>query len=376
MPRGVEITQDGRAWSETLPPDLRLSAGQVGPLAALADGAASKDSRLAEFSEQLFHAWYDTAKVLLIVNEIRRMFDGIRPGARNERRQPRASPPAVVATVLGPRLPLGTCPTMHHRQTIQRNFTVTDFFTPWCKPPHDEAVGNHTARLLVSRDDEVGIDAVVSVLPRSYAKKKNLRRIAERHGKNGVANLLSNKVPTTQRSRSGDMGEILGTAYVQTTLGYSTGPSRLIERDHQEWALRGDDILGARLNGQALELVKVEAKSRAQARKATITEAREGLRRNGDLASPHSLTQFAERLLKRDEVLSDAINDVLQNDGLRPEQLAHVMFIFAGNHPITHVRDDLNAYEGRVAQTTVTVRVGAHQDFIAKSYTAVVNRAP
>lgn len=253
---------------------------------------------------------------------------------------------------------------------------MTDFFTLWCEPPRDEAVGEHTARVLVSRDDEAGIDAVVSVLPRSYAKKKNLRRIAERHGKSGVAKLLSNKVPKTKIGRSGDMGEILGTAYVQTALGYSTGPSRLIERDHQEWALRGDDVLGARLNGQALELVKVESKSRAQARKATIAEAREGLRRNGDLASPHSLTQFAERLLKRDEVLSDSINDVLQNDGLRPGQLAHVMFIFAGNHPITHVRDDLNTYEGRVAQTTVTVRVGAHQDFIAKSYNAVVNRAP
>lgn len=253
---------------------------------------------------------------------------------------------------------------------------MTDFFTPWCEPPHDEAVGKHTARVLVSRDDEAGIDAVVTALPQSYAKKENLTRIAKRHGKNGVANLLSNKVPKTQRSRSGDMGEILGTAYVQTTLGYSTGPSRLIERDHQEWALRGDDILGARLNGQALELVKVESKSRAQARKATITEAREGLRRNDDLASPHSLVQFAERLLTHDEDLSDAINDVLQNDGLRPGQLAHVMFIFAGNHPITHVRDDLNAYKGRVAQTTVTVRVGAHQDFIAKSYNAVLNRAP
>jgi hypothetical protein len=246
---------------------------------------------------------------------------------------------------------------------------VTDFFTPWCEPPHDEAVGKHTARVLVSHDDDAGIDAVVTLLPRTYAKKKNLKRIAKRHGKNGVANLLSDKVPTTQRSRSGDMGEILGTAYVQTTLGYSTGPSRLIERDHQEWALRGDDVLGARL-------VKVEAKSRAQARKAAITEAREGLRRNGDLASPHSLVQFAERLLKHDEALSDAINDVLQNQGLRPGQLAHVMFIFAGNHPIAHVRDDLNAYKGRVAQTTVTVRVRAHQDFIAKSYSAVVKHAP
>jgi hypothetical protein len=253
---------------------------------------------------------------------------------------------------------------------------VTDFFSPWCDPPRDEAIGRHTSRVVVSRDDVAGIDAVVTILPQAYAKRKNLRRIAKRHGKTGVANLLRAKVPQTETGRSGDMGEILGTAYVQTTLGYSTGPSRLIERDHQEWALRGDDVLGARLDGQKLELVKLEAKSRAQARKATVAEARAGLRRNGDLASPHSLTQFAERLLSNNEALSDAINDVLQNDGLRPKHVAHVMFIFAGNHLITHVRDDLKAYTGRVAQATVTVQVHAHQDFIARSYDSVVNRVP
>lgn len=252
---------------------------------------------------------------------------------------------------------------------------MTDFFSAWCHPQKDEVVGKHTSRLLASSDDAVGVDAVVKIMPRAYAKKKNLKRIAKRHGKKGVAKLLSNKVPETQSSRSGDMGEILGTAYVRDRMGYTTGPSRLIERDHQEWAMRGDDILGARFNKQDLEIVKVEAKSRAKAGKAAITEAREGLRRNGDLASAHSLTQFAERLLKKHESLSDAVNDMLQNDGLRPGRMTHVMFIFAGNHPISHVRADLNAYAGKVAQVTVTVRVGAHQDFIRSCYEMVLDDA-
>lgn len=140
--------------------------------------------------------------------------------------------------------------------------------------------------------------------------------------------------------------------------------------------MRGDDILGARLNGQRLELVKVEAKSRARATKAAVIEARKGLQRNHDLTSPHSLTQFAERLLKTDETLSEAVNDVLQTGGLRPGHLAHVMFIFAGNHPISHIRDDLKSYKGKVSQTTVTVRVGAHQDFIRRSFDTVVTHAP
>lgn len=249
---------------------------------------------------------------------------------------------------------------------------MTEFFTPWCDPQTDEAVGKHTASMLASNDDASGIEAVIKIMPRAYAKKKNLKRIAKKYGKKGVAKLLSNKVPKKQSSRSGDMGEILGTAYVQHSLGYTTGPSRLIERDHQEWAMRGDDILGARLHGQELELVKVEAKSRAQARQAAITEAREGLRRNGDLASSHSLTQFAERLLKKHDTLSDAVNDLLQKDGLRPGQITHVMFIFAGNHPITHVRADLTAYKGKVTQKTVTLRVTAHQEFIRVCYESVL----
>lgn len=253
---------------------------------------------------------------------------------------------------------------------------MTDFFSSWCEPPADETVGKHLSRLLASKDDDAGIAAVVTLLPRTYAKRKNLKRIAKRHGKEGVAKLLSNKMPKSKNGRSGDMGEILGTAYVETAMGYSTGPSRLIERDHQEWALRGDDVLGMRLNGQKLELVKVEAKSRAKASKVAVEQAREGLRRNGDLASPHSLTQFAERLLKTDEALSDALNDVLQRSGLRPRQLAHVMFIFSGTHPVSHVRDDLKAYEGKVVQMTVTVRVDAHQEFIRKSYDSVVPDAP
>ena len=253
---------------------------------------------------------------------------------------------------------------------------MVSFFSSWCKPPKDETVGRYVSRVLTSKDDDAGIAAVQTLLPHAYAKKRNLERIARRHGKAGVAKLLSNKAPKTKGGRSGDMGEILGTAYIQTAMGYITGPSRLIERDHQEWALRGDDILGARLNGHELKLVKVEAKSRARANKSTIAQAREGLRRNNDLASPHSLTQFAERLLEEDEVLSDALNDVLQRSGLRPRQLTHVMFIFSGVHPASDVRDDLKAYDGEVAQMTVTVRVSAHQQFIHKSYDSTVTHAP
>ncbi|WP_104167516.1 hypothetical protein [Arthrobacter sp. SX1312] len=254
---------------------------------------------------------------------------------------------------------------------------MTDFFSTWCNAPTDEAVGDHTARVFASNDDAIGVAAVAAILPQAYATTKNLELVAELRKKKGVAKLLSMKVPKTKTGRSGDMGEILGTEYVKSTLGYSTGPSRLIQRDHQEWALRGDDVLGGRVRGKKVELVKVEAKSAINAPKSLIEQARSGLLRNDDLASPHSLAQFAERLLETEEDLGRAINIVLLDDGLRAGHLSHVMFILTENDSKIGdiIRDDLRAYSGKVKQTTVTVRVEAHKAFIADSYDKVVKHA-
>lgn len=233
------------------------------------------------------------------------------------------------------------------------------------------------ARVYASNDDAIGVTAVAALLPQAYATTKNLELVAELRKKKGVAKLLSMKVPKTKTGRSGDMGEILGTEYVKSTLGYSTGPSRLIQRDHQEWALRGDDVLGGRVRGKKVELVKVEAKSAINAPKSLIEQARSGLLRNDDLASPHSLAQFAERLLETEEDLGRAITTVLLDDGLRAGHLSHIMFILTENDSkiCDVIRDDLRAYSGKVKQTTVTVRVEAHKAFIAHSYDKVVKHA-
>ncbi|MEK0226346.1 Hachiman antiphage defense system protein HamA [Bifidobacterium mongoliense] len=252
---------------------------------------------------------------------------------------------------------------------------MSDFFGAWCDPPQDERVISHLSRLLIARDEDAGISAVSALIPEIYATKKNLEQLAKRRGKTAVAALLGNKMPTSTTGRSGDMGEILATIYIDQVMGYETGPSRLIERDHQEWAMRGDDAIGARWNGSGntVELVKVEAKSRTRAGKSVIVEARRELKRNDDLISPHSLTQFAERLQQMNEPLSNAIEDLLIDNGIRAKQLTHVMFLFAGNHPKEYIHEDLSNYKGKISQITVTLRVNEHQSFIRRSYETVLN---
>jgi hypothetical protein len=168
----------------------------------------------------------------------------------------------------------------------------------WCTLGVPVSIDVHKAGTLEAQDDATGVALVTAMLPEAYADTTALGLIAERYGKPGVAAFLRDRLPTKKNARSGDMGEILATAYLNEECGYVVGPSRLIDRDHQEWAMRGDDVIAARIDDDSkLHLVKAEAKSRVNLGAVTVKEAREGLARNYEMPSPHSLSQFATRLL-------------------------------------------------------------------------------
>lgn len=255
---------------------------------------------------------------------------------------------------------------------------VVNMFEGWCSirartKIADQAVAKEVGNI-DSHDDAIGIELLISKLPDAYADTTALTLIAERYGKPGLATFLRDRLPTKKSARSGDMGEILATAYLADELGYVVGPSRLIDRDHQEWAMRGDDVLAATVhNGSKLHLVKGEAKSRVSIDKAIITQAREGLSRHDEMPSPQSLSQFAHRLLKSsDSQVGEAILHVQLTKGLRPDQVSHLMFLLTSNDPSTHISADLRAYPGAIPQLTIRLQVQHHQKFINDSYDGVV----
>jgi hypothetical protein len=246
-------------------------------------------------------------------------------------------------------------------------------FNDWCTPGTPVPIGVHQAAVLKSYDDAKGSATLAASLPNAYAESDSLAMVAERFGKDGVAKFLRNKLPTKASARSGDTGEILATAYLHQVCGYAVGPSRLIQRDHQEWAMRGDDALGAMLDSKGqLRITKVEAKSRAILGDGTVKAARQGLARNDEMPSPHSLTQFAERLLPTaDSHIGEAVLTMQLPDGVRPGHVGHLMFLFTGSDPSAHVALDLKTYSGPVSQLTVTLRVKGHQEFIKGAYDGV-----
>lgn len=234
-------------------------------------------------------------------------------------------------------------------------------------------MGGHLAGVLTSDDATRGVAVLGAALPTMYAKSDTLARLAERLGKEAVAEHLRNTLPTESSARSGDMGEIFATAYLREEQGCVVGPSRLMERDHQEWAMRGDDALGAKYHSDGkLRIVKAEAKSRVRLDKRTVVEAREGLARNDELPSPQSLAQFATRLLSTDDIeVGEAVFRLQLIEGVRPDCVEHLMFLFTSSDPSEHVKADLESYGGSVSQLTITLRIQGHQEFIKNAYEKV-----
>ena len=61
---------------------------------------------------------------------------------------------------------------------------------------------------------------------------------------------------------------------------------------------------------------------------------------------------------------------MLLSDGVRPNRVTHLMFLFTGGDP-DDVAADLDAYSGSVPQLAITLRIKGHQKFIKDAYDQV-----
>jgi len=121
-------------------------------------------------------------------------------------------------------------------------------FSDWSEEEHEE-VNGHALRLLtvIEGNHETARDLTVDILPDHYTSPEHLARIFRKLGKGAVADFLRTKLPTRPSLRSGDLGEIFATEYIDERTEFSAPVKRLRWRDHREMAMRGDDVIGMRL---------------------------------------------------------------------------------------------------------------------------------
>ena len=221
-----------------------------------------------------------------------------------------------------------------------------------------------------------GIQVTAAIIPGHYASEEHVARALARLGKQAAANLIEGKLPTTKAIRSGDLGEVYATEWIDAhSDGYRAPIKRLRWKDHRNMAMRGDDVIGILQDAstQRLHFLKTEAKSRASLTAQVVVEARAVLDKDGGLPSPHALSYISERLIDLNNLsLTDAIDDALYKQGIPLQNVRHLLFTFSGNEPDALLTASLQAYTGSIDQWAVGLRVERHAAFICAVYDRVI----
>jgi hypothetical protein len=155
-------------------------------------------------------------------------------------------------------------------------------FDQWCEYA-DVPLGNHHIRLMTGRQAHaaVGVQATAAVVPTHYAAEERIAHALQRLGKPAAAQLIIDSLPQTAQIRSGDLGEIYATEWINGhSGGYRAPIKRLRWKDHRNMAMRGDDVIGMaidpatqRLRFPRVELLSIPKRWRALALRWTRTAA-------------------------------------------------------------------------------------------------------
>ncbi|EDC9475364.1 DUF1837 domain-containing protein [Salmonella enterica subsp. enterica serovar Montevideo] len=250
-------------------------------------------------------------------------------------------------------------------------------FYDWCDSA-DMPLGNHHVRVMTGRPGDIatGIQMTARAIPAHYTTEERIAAALAKLGKTAAAQMLNDLLPQTAHIRSGDLGEIYATEWIDAYSGYRAPIKRLRWKDHRNMAMRGDDVIGMLLDAetQRLSFLKTEAKSRINLRAQTLEEARSGLDKDSGLPSSHALSFISARLMEigTDAPLVDAIDEALYQHGIPPESVKHLLFTFSGNPPQTLLTQALQAYPGPIGQWGVGLHIDNHAAFVGAVYDRVI----
>jgi hypothetical protein len=213
---------------------------------------------------------------------------------------------------------------------------------------------------------QLAVELVSKAIPSEYVSELRLADIMKRLGKTKTANLIETSLPTSKAVKSGDLGEVLGMAYLTEFTQFKLHIKRLRWKDHRNMAMRGEDILAFAVNAKGKLLVlNGEAKSRKTLNAATIETARKALEANQGRPSAHAVTFMATRYFEMgNQAMTNLLDQAQLDERLPPDRVTHMIFVLSGNDPTNQLKKDLLGYKGAIQQMSVGLVVDTHQEFI------------
>jgi hypothetical protein len=183
-----------------------------------------------------------------------------------------------------------------------------------------------------------------------------------------AAAIIANSLPSNKKTRSGDLGELLATEYLNSETSFVVPIKKLRWKSDRETAMHGNDVIGVDSKQVPVRVVKGECKSRVHFAKATVDEAAESLDLHNGRPNPSTLAFITKRLYEEKRDAEAKIFQDLQCAGtIATKNLSHLVFALAGNDPSKDLASCPKSKHGIKRQSTAIV-VNDHGAFVAAVY--------
>ena len=177
------------------------------------------------------------------------------------------------------------------------------------------------------------------------------------------------RVPKTPRERSGDLGEILASCWIDECSDFHLPIRRLRYKADREFPMHGDDLVAVS-DDDLPRLLKGEAKSRATLNNDAVGDADKALNARDGRPKSETLGFLSMRLREtgQDE-WAERIEAFL--DDCDDTQLEHVLFTFSGNDPRELLESVDTSARPLIRRHVIGVTVEDHQAFIHEAFERV-----
>jgi hypothetical protein len=244
------------------------------------------------------------------------------------------------------------------------------FITTWLKENKPAgAPGNLVLLTERAKQRPIVEEAVRSTVVDHLVGAKIVEQIG---GMKKAAAVIRNAFPTSKRARSGDIGEIIATEYVDQATAYTVPVRRLRFKDDRGMAMRGDDVLAFEFGAAPLKILKTESKSRVALGAATAKEACDGLCRHDGRPNPSTLSFLSRRLREQGSHDLASALEKLQESDIPLGSISHLIFTLSANSPVKALSSVATSPIDGIMRQLVGCVIEDHAAFIQKVFDALM----
>jgi hypothetical protein len=208
----------------------------------------------------------------------------------------------------------------------------------------------------------LGLSALKKLLEEHFVGEGT---IVQAGGYSKAAKIIANSLPTNKRTRSGDLGELLATEYLNSETPFVVPIKKLKWKSDRETAMHGNDVIGVDLKVKPIRVVKGECKSRAVFGKATVEEAAISLDLHDGRPNPSTLAFITKRLYEDKRDAEAKVFQDLQCEGANSaKNVTHLIFALAGNDPSKHLANGPKSKHVGIKRESAAIVVNDHGAFV------------